>query len=587
MGGVNISHGELNDREELHARSKGSKRILVTPLASALMVGAVIFLAVGVEGHDNERAKDVRTNRLGRGKSTSNAVNDGCSSTLHPELCVSSLCSFGGLSSEAGPMEIVNDAVSVDILAVEKAKAHLSGLSRVAVTPRQLGALQDCIQLFDLTLSDLEKSLLNVSNSNSNFLAWRQAFDVETWLSAALTNQATCLEGFQEASGGRQISFSSNLRNVSRLLSNSLALVKNISVVGRHHNRRLLSEEGRSNREEFPSWLSSADRRRLLQDDTSDNAILADSVLTVAQDGTGNYTTINEAIGTVPNNSLDRYVIYVTEGVYEEYVEIPSYKTNIMLLGDGINATVITGNRSVVDGWTTFHSATVAVVGAGFLARDITFENTAGPDKHQAVALRVGSDLSAFYRCSFLGYQDTLYVHSFRQFYRECDIYGTVDFIFGNAAVVFQSCNLLARKPMANQQNTFTAQGRSDPNQNTGISIQNCNVSAAPDLVAVKSSFETYLGRPWREYSRTVYINSFIDDVVHPRGWLEWLGNQSLSTLYYGEYMNWGAGAGTAARVQWPGYHIMNISDALNFTVANFISADTWLNTVPFTSGLA
>jgi pectinesterase len=110
-----------------------------------------------------------------------------------------------------------------------------------------------------------------------------------------------------------------------------------------------------------------------------------------------------------------------------------------------------------------------AVSGDRFIAVDVTFRNTAGPKKHQAVALRNNADLSTFYRCSFEGYQDTLYVHSLRQFYRECEIHGTVDFIFGNAAAVFQSCNLFARKPMANQKIAFTAQGRSDPNQNTGI----------------------------------------------------------------------------------------------------------------------
>lgn len=227
-----------------------------------------------------------------------------------------------------------------------------------------------------------------------------------------------------------------------------------------------------------------------------------------------------------------------------------------------------------------------AVVGYSFLARDITFENTAGPENHQAVALRVGSDLSAFYRCSFKGYQDTLYAHSLRQFYRECDIYGTVDFIFGNAAAVFQDCNLLARKPMDNQKNCFTAQGRVDPNQNTGTSIQNCNVSAAPDLAPVQSSFQTFLGRPWKNYSRTVYIESYLDDVVDPAGWLEWSGDFALTTLYYGEYMNSGPGAGTTERVQWPGYHTMNISDAQNFTVANFISGDAWIQDVPFDAAL-
>ena len=227
-------------------------------------------------------------------------------------------------------------------------------------------------------------------------------------------------------------------------------------------------------------------------------------------------------------------------------------------------------------------------VGVGFLARDMTFENTAGAVNHQAVALRVGSDQSAFFRCSFKGYQDTLYAHSLRQFYRECDIYGTVDFIFGNAAAVFQNCNLYARKPMDGQQNLYTAQGRTDPNQNTGTSIQNCNVTAAPELVPVIGSFPTYLGRPWKEYSRTVYMQSYLDSLIEPAGWLEWSGDFALSTLYYGEYNNSGPGADTSQRVAWPGYHVMTISDAQNFTVSSLMAGDTWIpnDAVPYDAGL-
>ncbi|MBA0861224.1 hypothetical protein Goshw_025783, partial [Gossypium schwendimanii] len=230
-----------------------------------------------------------------------------------------------------------------------------------------------------------------------------------------------------------------------------------------------------------------------------------------------------------------------------------------------------------------------AVVGEGFIAKGITFENSAGPSKHQAVALRSGSDLSAFYKCSFVAYQDTLYVHSLRQFYRECDIYGTVDFIFGNAAVVFQDCNLYARKPNPNQKNIFTAQGREDPNQNTGISILNCKIAAAADLVPVKSSFKTYLGRPWKEYSRTVIMRSYIDDSVDPAGWLEWNGTFALSTLYYGEYLNRGPGSNTSARVTWPGYRVINSStEATQFTIEPFIQGNEWLNSsnIPFALGL-
>jgi len=228
------------------------------------------------------------------------------------------------------------------------------------------------------------------------------------------------------------------------------------------------------------------------------------------------------------------------------------------------------------------------VVGDNFIARDMTFRNTAGAKNHQAVALRSGSDFSVFYKCSFEGYQDTLYVHSQRQFYRECDIYGTVDFIFGNAAVVFQNCNIYARSP-PNKTITITAQGRTDPNQNTGISIHNCRVTAASDLKPVQGSVKTYLGRPWKQYSRTVFMKTFLDSLINPAGWSPWSGNFALDTLYYGEYMNTGPGSSTANRVNWKGYRVITSSAvASQFTVGSFISGNNWLpaTNVPFTAGL-
>lgn len=229
-----------------------------------------------------------------------------------------------------------------------------------------------------------------------------------------------------------------------------------------------------------------------------------------------------------------------------------------------------------------------AVVGEGFLAMNITFQNTAGAIKHQAVAVRNGADLSTFYNCSFEGYQDTLYTHSMRQFYRECDIYGTIDFIFGNAAVVFQNCNIYPRLPLQGQFNPITAQGRTDINQNTGTSIHNCTIKAAPDLALSNGTTQTYLGRPWKEYSRTVYMQSFMDSLINPAGWAAWSGDFALSTLYYAEYNNTGPGSNTSSRVTWPGYHVINSTDAISFTVSNFIAGNFWLPAtgVPYTGDL-
>ncbi|XVF22736.1 hypothetical protein REPUB_Repub12eG0196400 [Reevesia pubescens] len=301
----------------------------------------------------------------------------------------------------------------------------------------------------------------------------------------------------------------------------------------------------------------------------------------VAKDGSATHKAINEAVAAVSrmgNRRLQRVIIYVKAGVYNEKVDIDRNVKNIMLVGDGMDRTIITGNRSVPDGANLYGSATFGVSGDGFWARDITFENTAGPNKHQAVALRVNSDHSVFYRCSFKGYQDTLFVHSLRQFYRDCHIYGTIDFIFGDASVVLQNCDIFVKRPMNHQVNMITAQGREDPNENTGISIQGSRVRPASDFDSVKHLFKTYLGRPWKSYSRTVFLKTDLDGLIDPKGWREWSGSFALSTLYYAEYMNSGSGASTEHRINWPGFHVFNSpQEASPFTITRFIQGQSWI----------
>ena len=189
------------------------------------------------------------------------------------------------------------------------------------------------------------------------------------------------------------------------------------------------------------------------------------------------------------------------------------------------------------------------------------------------------------------GYQDTLMVHSQRQFYRECYIFGTIDFIFGNAAVVFQNCIILTRRPLHGQSNLITAQGRADPFQNTGISIQNSIIQPAVDLKPVVRSVKTYLGRPWMKYSRTVILKTYLDSFVSPVGWSPWIkgSTYALDTLFYAEYKNIGPASSTRWRVRWKGFHVLNkASDASAFTVGRFITGTAWLprTGIPFSSGL-
>lgn len=232
-----------------------------------------------------------------------------------------------------------------------------------------------------------------------------------------------------------------------------------------------------------------------------------------------------------------------------------------------------------------------AVSGDGFIAKDIGFQNTAGPGGEQAVALLVASDHSVFYRCSIAGYQDTLYALSLRQFYRECDIYGTIDFIFGNAVAVFQNCQIVLRRPGSHgAYNVILANGRSDPGQNTGFSLQNCKITVGSDFSPVRHSFNSYLGRAWKLYSRSVVMQSTIDEAIAGRGWIEWPGTSgsSLKSLYFAEYANMGPGAGIGTRVKWPGFHVLTKEEANGYTVGSFIGGTSWLPStgVTFISGL-
>ncbi|TXG63390.1 hypothetical protein EZV62_010384 [Acer yangbiense] len=524
-----------------------------------------------------------------------------CKSTPDPSYCRSVLSNHTENSYTYG-RQAVRKSLSQSLKFLNLVDKYLSKYKSTLSKPA-VRALEDCRFLAGLNLDFLSSSFQTVNATNTT-LPSTKGEDVQTLMSAILTNLQTCLDGLQDTASAWSVKngLAVPLSNDTKLYSVSLALVtrawvpkkKKKGTMWNATKKQLLFKNGR-----FPFKMSgqtravyeSVSRRKLLQTGGIADQVSVSNIVTVSQNSSANFSTITDAIDAAPNNTKainGYFLIYVTAGVYEEYISVAKNKKYLMIMGDGINQTVITGNRSVVDGWTTFNSATFAVTSPNFVMVDITIRNTAGAIKHQAVALRSGADLSTFYRCSFEAYQDTLYTHSLRQFYSECDIYGTVDFIFGNAAVVLQNCNLYPRLPMSGQFNAITAQGRTDPNQNTGTSIHNCTIKAADDLASSNRTVQTYLGRPWKEYSRTVYMQSSMDSSINPAGWQLWNGDFALSTLYYAEYNNTGPGSNTTDRVTWPGYHVINATDASNFTVSNFIVGDEWLpqTGVPFTSSL-
>ncbi|KAJ3671477.1 hypothetical protein LUZ60_007556 [Juncus effusus] len=490
--------------------------------------------------------------------------SDFCSSSLNSISCHEIITEASLYSSSS--QQIFQTIITKSLEQLNTAVTTAVHISRRNIDPSQKSPLDDCILLLDLSRDRLAMSASAVADGDST--------NARTWLSAVLTNHGTCLD---DLNGSVRSSMEKHIQPLRTQTSTLLAMLNSFSPSKTDELTKLIKE--------FPTWVSHYDRKLLEASSAKD----VQANVVVAKDGSGKFKTVKEAVDSSPDNGKSRYVIYVKKGVYKENVSIGKKKLNLMIVGDGMDATVITGSLNVVDGATTFNSATLATVGDGLILQDLKIENTAGPQKHQAVALRVSADRSIINRCRLDAYQDTLYSHSLRQFYRDSTVTGTVDFIFGNSAVVFQNCDLVARKPMDKQQNLVTAQGREDPNQNTGTSIQACRIIPSSDLIPVKTTFPTYLGRPWKAYSRTVFMQSYIDDHVDPKGWLEWDGDFALKTLFYGEYQNKGPGAGTSGRVKWPGYHVITDSNvAKSFTVGVLIQGGSWIKGtgVVFTEGL-
>ncbi|KAH7566040.1 hypothetical protein JRO89_XS08G0071800 [Xanthoceras sorbifolium] len=500
-------------------------------------------------------------------------VSVACKATRYPDTCQKSLSKR--VPEKPTPTQVLEAAISVSAENLETAKTMVVSIrDSSAGNKNRTNTANICLQVLDYSHYRTQ--------SAADALPRGKVKDARAWFSAALAYQYDCWGGLKYVNGTKLVVDTMTfLDSLMGLTSNALSMMSSYENYGADFNTW---KPPQTERDGFWEKVGS-DGGDLSGFNGGLPSNLTEDV-TVCNDGSCSHKTVQDAVNAAPSNATTRkFVIRIKEGVYEETVRVPFEKKNVVFIGDGIGKTVITGSLNVGQaGMTTYESATVGVLGDGFMASDITFKNTAGPDAHQAVAFRSDSDLSVIENCEFLGNQDTLYSKSLRQFYRKCRIQGNVDFIFGNSAAIFQDCEILVAprqsKPEHGEQNAVTAHGRTDPAQATGFVFHNCVINGTEEYLkyyyAKPEVHRNYLGRPWKEYSRTVFVNCTMETLISPEGWLPWSGDFALKTLYYGEFGNSGAGSDTSKRVPWssriPADHVGV------YSVKNFIQGDEWIS---------
>jgi pectinesterase len=266
--------------------------------------------------------------------------------------------------------------------------------------------------------------------------------------------------------------------------------------------------------------------------------------IVVAQDGSGQFRTVQEAVMSVPAGTPEQpVVIHIKPGVYKELVYVQHEKRCFRLVGDDAATTVLTfglhANMVGLDGKPigTFRTPSTVIDADDFVAENITFENSAGP-VGQALAIRVDGDRATFRRCRFLGWQDTVFLNRGRQYFEDCYIEGHVDFIFGGATAWFERCRIHCRR------DGYITAASTPVDAVHGFVFARCRVTGEPGV-------KTYLGRPWRAYSAVTFLETDMSDVVRNEGWDNWKLPEREKTSRYREYGSTGAGSRPGARVPW------------------------------------
>ncbi|HEX3430617.1 MAG TPA: pectinesterase family protein [Rhizomicrobium sp.] len=295
-------------------------------------------------------------------------------------------------------------------------------------------------------------------------------------------------------------------------------------------------------------------------------------------EGTTEFPTIQMALDHHPfAGPGGRVFIEIAPGTYHERLNITQNHTNIALIGTGHGPedVVITNSLNAKQAGGTFFTETVEVDGAGFEADNVTFENSAG-NTGQAVAIVVRADRAVFKHCRFLGYQDTLFADYGRQYYVDSYIEGVIDFIFGNAAAVFDHSEIHANGP-----GYLTAQSRTSPDQSTGYVIVNSRVTTRPPTELPTNGGPEgkrtgiFLGRPWRPYARVVFIRTDLPADIRTEGWNNWGKEANEKTAWFAEFANTGPGAATSSRANW--VRRLSAKDARQFQPKVFLAGrDHW-----------
>ncbi|WJX19566.1 pectinesterase [Trifolium repens] len=562
------------------------RRVAIIGVSSLLLVAMVVAVTVGVNQNQNGLEDDIEDNRRNHVASTMKAVKTICHPTEYKKECEDALTSEAEADNVTDPKELIKIAFNVTIKKIGEKLKETDLMHEVEKDPRSKDALDTCKQLMDLSIGEFTRSLDGMGEFHLQNID-KFLMNVKVWLNGAVTYMDTCVDGFENTTSDAGKKMKELLTSSMHMGSNALAIISDFAdtisdwnVTNVLGGRRLLQDS------ETPSWV---DHRILL--DAKTNSLKHKPNVTVALDGSGDVKSINEALTKVPEKSKKPFVIYIKAGVYAEYVEVTKHMTNVVFIGEGGKKSVITGNRNFIDGINTYRTATVAIQGDHFTAINMGFENSAGPHKHQAVALRVQGDKVIFFNCSMDGYQDTLYVHTMRQFYRDCTISGTIDFIFGNALAVFQNCKFVVRKPMSNQQCIVTAQGRKERFQPSAIIIQGGSIVSDPEFYPVRFDNKAYLARPWKNFSRTIIMDTFIDDLIQPDGYLPWqteFGPTNMDTCFYAEYHNYGPGSDKSKRVKWAGIWNLNSKAAHWFAPSKFFHGSDWIEKtgIPYFSGI-